>query len=104
MHRCAGTAVESRLCERAAARRDGMEKPTRMDKELWLAEVGAITRFDHVKKACAYAGLDASLGVSAGKVTSGFTRKACRRRRPTPSRSPTGFATYSISTRARRCT
>lgn len=46
---------------------------------VWLAEIGEITRFNHVKKACAYAGLDASLGVSAGKVTSTCTRKGNQR-------------------------
>jgi transposase len=33
---------------------------------VWLAEVGDIGRFSHPKKLCAYAGLDPSLGVSAG--------------------------------------
>ena len=42
---------------------------------VWLAEVGDITRFSHPKKLCAYAGLDPSLGVSAGKVTSRLKRK-----------------------------
>jgi transposase len=42
---------------------------------VWLAEVGDITRFSHPKKLCAYAGLDPSLGVSAGKVTSWLKRK-----------------------------
>lgn len=42
---------------------------------VWLAEVGDISRFSHPKKLCAYAGLDPSLGVSAGKVTSRLMRK-----------------------------
>ncbi len=42
---------------------------------VWLAEVGDICRFSHPKKLCAYAGLDPSLGVSAGKVTSRLMRK-----------------------------
>jgi transposase len=42
---------------------------------VWLAEVGDIGRFSHPKKLCAYAGLDPSLGVSAGKVTSRLMRK-----------------------------
>jgi hypothetical protein len=42
---------------------------------VWLAEIGDISRFSHPKKLCAYAGLDPSLGVSAGKVTSRLTRK-----------------------------
>jgi transposase len=42
---------------------------------VWLAEIGEITRFSHPKKLCAYAGLDPSLGVSAGKVTSRLKRK-----------------------------
>jgi transposase len=42
---------------------------------VWLAEIGDITRFSHPKKLCAYAGLDPSLGVSAGKVTSRLKRK-----------------------------
>jgi transposase len=42
---------------------------------VWLAEVGDILRFSHPKKLCAYAGLDPSLGVSAGRVTSRLTRK-----------------------------
>jgi transposase len=42
---------------------------------VWLAEVGDICRFSHPKKLCAYAGLDPSLGVSAGKVTSRLRRK-----------------------------
>lgn len=41
----------------------------------WLAEVGDITRFSHVKQLCAYAGLDPSLQVSADKVTSRKSRK-----------------------------
>ena len=41
---------------------------------VWLAEVGDITRFSHPKKLCAYAGLDPSLGVSAGKVASRLKR------------------------------
>jgi transposase len=46
---------------------------------VWLAEIGDITRFAHVKQACAYAGLDASLGVSAGKVTNRCARKGNQR-------------------------
>jgi transposase len=42
---------------------------------VWLAEVGDITRFETEKKLSAYAGLDPSLKVSAGKVTS----TTCRR-------------------------
>jgi transposase len=42
---------------------------------VWLAEVGDITRFSTEKKLSAYAGLDPSLKVSAGKVTS----TTCRR-------------------------
>ena len=42
---------------------------------VWLAEIGDINRFTHVKKLCAYAGLDPSLGASAGQVISRFTRK-----------------------------
>jgi hypothetical protein len=42
---------------------------------VWLAEVGDITRFETEKKLSAYAGLDPSLKVSAGKVAS----TTCRR-------------------------
>jgi transposase len=42
---------------------------------VWLAEVGDITRFAHAKKLCAYAGLDPSLGTSAGQVVSRLARK-----------------------------
>jgi transposase len=42
---------------------------------VWLAEIGDINRFSHVKKLCAYAGLDPSLGASAGHVISRLTRK-----------------------------
>jgi transposase len=41
---------------------------------VWLAEVGDVTRFGTEKKLSAYAGLDPSLKVSAGKVT-GTTRR-----------------------------
>jgi transposase len=42
---------------------------------VWLAEVGDINRFSHVKKLCAYAGLDPSQGCSAGRVVSRSARK-----------------------------
>jgi transposase len=42
---------------------------------VWLAEIGDITRFSHPKKLFAYSGLDPSLGISAGKVTSRLKRK-----------------------------
>ena len=42
---------------------------------VWLAEIGDINRFSHVKRLCAYAGLDPSLGASAGHVVSRLTRK-----------------------------
>jgi hypothetical protein len=41
----------------------------------WLAEVGDITRFGSVNKLLAYAGLDPSDGISAGKVTGTKPRK-----------------------------
>jgi hypothetical protein len=41
----------------------------------WLAEVGDITRFGSVNKLLAYAGLDPSKGISAGKVTGTKARK-----------------------------
>ena len=41
----------------------------------WLAEVGDITRFGSVNKLLAYAGLDPSDQISAGKVTGTKTRK-----------------------------
>ena len=41
----------------------------------WLAEVGDITRFDSVNKLLAYAGLDPSDQISAGKVTGTKPRK-----------------------------
>ena len=41
---------------------------------------------------------------SRGASTSGSTARACPRRRPTRSASPTGSATCSTSTPARRCT
>jgi transposase len=41
----------------------------------WLAEVGDITRFGSVNKLLAYAGLDPSRDISAGKVTGTKTRK-----------------------------
>jgi transposase len=41
---------------------------------IWLAEVGDISRFSAEKKLSAYAGLDPSLKVSAGKVTSTMRR------------------------------
>jgi transposase len=41
---------------------------------VWLAEVGDITRFGTEKKLSAYAGLDPSLKVSAGKVTGTTSR------------------------------
>lgn len=41
----------------------------------WLAEVGEITRFRSVKALLAYAGLDPSAQISAGKVTGTRTRK-----------------------------
>jgi transposase len=41
----------------------------------WLAEVGDITRFDSVNKLLAYAGLDPSSQISAGKVTGTKARK-----------------------------
>ncbi len=46
---------------------------------VWLAEIGDINRFAHVKKLCAYAGLDPSLGASAGHVISRLTPKGNRR-------------------------
>jgi transposase len=46
---------------------------------VWLAEVGDITRFSHVKKLCAFAGLDPSVKVSAGKVTAAGTCRGNRR-------------------------
>lgn len=46
---------------------------------VWLAEVGDVTRFSHVSKICSYAGLDPSVKVSAGKVTSTVTRRGNRR-------------------------
>ena len=46
---------------------------------MWLAEIGDINRFAHVKKLCAYAGLDPSLGASAGHVISRLTPKGNRR-------------------------
>lgn len=42
---------------------------------IWLAEVGDITRFSSVNKLLAYAGLDPSDQISAGKVTGTKTRK-----------------------------
>jgi transposase len=42
---------------------------------VWLAEVGDITRFETEKKLSAYAGLDPSLKVSAGKVTCATCRR-----------------------------
>ena len=42
---------------------------------IWLAEVGDITRFDSVSKLLAYAGLDPSDEISAGKVIGAKTRK-----------------------------
>jgi transposase len=42
---------------------------------VWLVEVGDITRFETAKKLTAYAGLDPSLKVSAGKVTSATCRR-----------------------------
>ena len=41
----------------------------------WLGEIGDITRFDSVNKLLAYAGLDPSDEISAGKVTGAKTRK-----------------------------
>ena len=41
----------------------------------WLAEIGDITRFESVNKLLAYAGLDPSDQISAGKVTGTKTRK-----------------------------
>ena len=41
----------------------------------WLAEIGDITRFGSVNKLLAYAGLDPSDQISAGKVTGTKTRK-----------------------------
>ena len=41
----------------------------------WLAEVGDITRFGTVNRLLAYAGLDPSDGISAGKVTAKKPRK-----------------------------
>jgi hypothetical protein len=41
----------------------------------WLAEVGDITRFSSVNKLLAYAGLDPSDQISAGKITGTKTRK-----------------------------
>jgi transposase len=41
----------------------------------WLAEIGEITRFGSVNKLLAYAGLDPSDQISAGKVTGTKTRK-----------------------------
>jgi hypothetical protein len=41
----------------------------------WLGEVGDITRFGSVNKLLAYAGLDPSYEISAGKVTGTKTRK-----------------------------
>jgi hypothetical protein len=41
----------------------------------WLAEVGDITRFGSVNKLLAYAGLDPSQDISAGKVTNRKTRR-----------------------------
>jgi transposase len=42
---------------------------------VWLAEIGDINRFSHVKRLCAYAGLDPSLGTTAGQVVSRRARK-----------------------------
>jgi transposase len=41
----------------------------------WLAEVGDLTRFGSVNKLLAYAGLDPSQDISAGKVTNRKTRR-----------------------------
>ena len=41
----------------------------------WLGEIGDITRFGSVNKLLAYAGLDPSDQISAGKVTGTKTRK-----------------------------
>jgi transposase len=41
----------------------------------WLVEVGDITRFASVNKLLAYAGLDPSDQISAGKVTGTKSRK-----------------------------
>src|SRR5262249_24093721 len=41
----------------------------------WLAEVGDITRFSSVNKLLAYAGLDPSKDISAGKITGRKPRK-----------------------------
>jgi len=42
---------------------------------VWLVEVGDITRFETAKRLTAYAGLDPSVKVSAGKVTSAMCRR-----------------------------